>query len=229
MFGRRPRTGGDADTNLRSDTPVRCRGGRTGVAVGRSAPAVARPLGGRPARLGRHRPPAGGVVARERAREGVRADRHRHRRRLPRAVHAPRWRRSCASLAARDDDAVLGGGRRHAGTASAGRARVGHRRYLSVPVPFFDELQRLVIARNSRTTGRSNLPGGWRDARRLAGTFLLRTLDRGERVGRGMRARGGDRPPSPYSRSRTVDRGDYALVALAVVAVVGSGVVRWGL
>lgn len=94
---------------------------------------------------------------------------------------------------------------------------------------FFDELQRLVLARNSRTTGQSSLRGGWRDARRLAGTFLFRTLDRGERVGRGMRARGGARPPSPYSRSRTVDRGDYALAALAVVAVAGSGVVRWGL
>jgi len=94
---------------------------------------------------------------------------------------------------------------------------------------FFDELQRLVLARNSRTTGRSSLRGGWRDAKRLVGTFLLRTLDRGERVGRAMQARGGARPPSPYSRSRTVDRGDYALVALAVIAVVGSGVIRWGL
>jgi cobalt/nickel transport system permease protein len=94
---------------------------------------------------------------------------------------------------------------------------------------FFDELQRLVLARNSRTTGRSHLRDGWRDANRLVGMFLLRTLDRGERVGHGMRARGGARPPSPYGRTRSVDRGDYALVALAVVAVVGSGVVRWGL
>ncbi|MBC9987093.1 MULTISPECIES: cobalt ECF transporter T component CbiQ [Haloferax] len=94
---------------------------------------------------------------------------------------------------------------------------------------FFDELQRLVLARNSRTTGQSSLRDGWRDAKRLVGTFLLRTLDRGERVGRGMRARGGSRPPSPYSRSRDVDEGDYALVALAVVAVAGSGVIRWGL
>jgi cobalt/nickel transport system permease protein len=94
---------------------------------------------------------------------------------------------------------------------------------------FFDELQRLLLARNSRTTGASSFRGGWRDARRLAGTFLLRTLDRGERVGRGMRARGGARPPSPYGRSRALDRYDYALSALAVVAVVGSGVVRWSL
>lgn len=94
---------------------------------------------------------------------------------------------------------------------------------------FFDELQRLLLARNSRTTGRSSLRAGWRDARRIAGTFLLRTLDRGERVGRGMRARGGARPPSPYGRPRAVDVYDYALVALAVVAVVGSGGIRWGL
>ncbi|MFB6085254.1 MAG: cobalt ECF transporter T component CbiQ [Halodesulfurarchaeum sp.] len=92
---------------------------------------------------------------------------------------------------------------------------------------FFDELQRLVIARNSRTTGRSSVRGGWRDAKRLAGTFLLRAIDRGQRVGQGMRARGGARPPSPYSRSRHLDRADYALLSLALVAVVGSGVLQW--
>ncbi|GGM60177.1 cobalt/nickel transport system permease protein [Halarchaeum rubridurum] len=92
---------------------------------------------------------------------------------------------------------------------------------------FFDELQRLVLARNSRTTGETGLRGGWRDARRIAGTFFLRTLDRGERVGRGMRARGGARPPSPYGRSRRLDAGDCALLALAGVAVVASGVMRW--
>lgn len=92
---------------------------------------------------------------------------------------------------------------------------------------FFDELRRLVLARNSRTTGARGLRGGWRDARGIAGTFLLRTLDRGERVGRGMRARGGARPPSPYGRSRTLDMGDYALTVCAVAAVVISGVLRW--
>jgi len=94
---------------------------------------------------------------------------------------------------------------------------------------FFDELQRLVLARNSRTRGESTLRGGWRDGRRVAGTFLLRTLDRGERVGRGMRARGGGRPPSPYGRSQSVDAADYALLVVAAAAVVSSGVVRWGL
>lgn len=92
---------------------------------------------------------------------------------------------------------------------------------------FFDELRRLILARNSRTTGTTGTRGGWRDARGIAGTFLLRTLDRGERVGRAMRARGGGRPPSPYGRSRPIDGTDYALIALAAVAVAGSGVVRW--
>lgn len=94
---------------------------------------------------------------------------------------------------------------------------------------FFDELQRLVIARNSRTTGRTTISGGWRDAKHIAGTFMLRTLDRGQRVGRGMRARGGARPPSPYSHSGQIDRMDYALVLLAITALVGSGVLQWGL
>lgn len=92
---------------------------------------------------------------------------------------------------------------------------------------FFDELQRLVLARNSRTTGAAGIRQGWHDARRIAGTFLLRTLDRGERVGRGMRARGGARPPSPYGRPSSVDGYDCALAGLAVVSVAGAGVVRW--
>ena len=94
---------------------------------------------------------------------------------------------------------------------------------------FFDELQRLVIARNSRTTGRTSVRDGWRDAKHIMGTFLLRTLDRGQRVGRGMRARGGARPPSPYSRSGQIDRNDYALVGLTITALLGSGVLQWGL
>ena len=35
---------------------------------------------------------------------------------------------------------------------------------------FFDELQRLILARNSRTTGDSGLRDGWRDARGIAST-----------------------------------------------------------
>lgn len=92
---------------------------------------------------------------------------------------------------------------------------------------FFDELRRVILARNSRTAGTTGLRGEWRDAKRIAGSFLLRTLDRGERVGRGMRARGGARPPSPYGRPRTLGAPDYALLVSAALSVVGSGVVRW--
>jgi cobalt/nickel transport system permease protein len=92
---------------------------------------------------------------------------------------------------------------------------------------FFDELRRLVLARNSRTTGDGGVRSGWRDARNLAGTFLLRTLDRGERVGRGMRARGGARAPAPYRRHRSVDRRDWLLAATALAALAVSVVVRW--
>ncbi|WP_435101666.1 cobalt ECF transporter T component CbiQ [Halarchaeum sp. P4] len=93
---------------------------------------------------------------------------------------------------------------------------------------FFDELRRLVLARNSRTTRNAGVQEGWHDARNIAGTFLLRTLERGERVGRGMRARGGARAPSPYGRSRALDAGDYALGCLALAALCASVVIRWG-
>ena len=94
---------------------------------------------------------------------------------------------------------------------------------------FFDELQRLVLARNSRTTGRTRLRGAWRDAHRLVGSFLLRTLNRGERVGRGMRARGGAHAPSPYGRLQQIDTYDYALLTISGVAVIITGVIRWSL
>lgn len=93
---------------------------------------------------------------------------------------------------------------------------------------FFDELRRLVLARNSRTTGADSLRGEWNDARRLSGTFLLRALDRGERVGRGMRARGGASEPTPYRRPSQLDVGDYALATLAAIVVVVAVLVRWG-
>lgn len=121
-------------------------------------------------------------------------------------------------------------------------AIVGAMRRLRVPVAlvwviavtyrylflFFDELRRLVLARNSRTAGGDDIRGEWRDARRLSGTFLLRALDRGERVGRGMRARGGSREPTPYEQSSQLDWGDYALGAVAALVVTVAVVVRWG-
>lgn len=92
---------------------------------------------------------------------------------------------------------------------------------------FFEELRRLLYARNSRANPTTSLRAGWTDARRLAGSFLLRTLDRGVSVGRGMRARGGAHPPAPYATTRSLDGYDYGLLMLAALAIAGSGVVRW--
>ncbi|CCQ32318.1 Cobalt transport protein [Halorhabdus tiamatea SARL4B] len=61
-------------------------------------------------------------------------------------------------------------------------------RYLLV---VFEELSRLVLARRSRRVRRATLGESWREAGSLLGTFLLRALDRGERVGRSARSRGG--------------------------------------
>ena len=92
---------------------------------------------------------------------------------------------------------------------------------------FFDELQRLVIARNSRRSGRPSVRSGWRDATNVVGTFMLRVIDRGQRVGRGMRARGGARPPSPYRRSGALDLTDYAFAGAAGAALLATGVLQW--
>lgn len=83
---------------------------------------------------------------------------------------------------------------------------------------FFRELERMTHARRSRTFGRQSLREAWRATGSFLGTFLLRSLERGERVGRAARARGGTRM-RPYDRSASLGRPDAAF-ALAVVAVV---------
>jgi cobalt/nickel transport system permease protein len=70
-------------------------------------------------------------------------------------------------------------------------------RYLLV---FFTELERMVRARQSRTLTTRTLGRTWRDSGNFLGTFLLRSLERGEDVGRAAQARGGTgkipyRPP----------------------------------
>ncbi|MFC7132512.1 MULTISPECIES: cobalt ECF transporter T component CbiQ [Salinibaculum] len=92
---------------------------------------------------------------------------------------------------------------------------------------FFTELQRLLRARESRTIARRGLRARWRDLAQLSGTFLIRTLERGERVHRGMRARGGASPPSPYDRGGDPGLADALFVAGAVAVAVAAGVVRW--
>jgi len=91
----------------------------------------------------------------------------------------------------------------------------------------FDELTRLVLARNSRQRNSQGLREGWRDSCRLAGTFFLRTLERGERVGRGMRARGGGGPRTAYRRRQSLDLGDVVLLVGSVLLGLASGVHRW--
>jgi len=93
-------------------------------------------------------------------------------------------------------------------------------------VVLLSELGSLVRAREARGGG-GNVRTEWRDARRLMGTFLVRTFERGERVGQGMRARGGDRPPSPYGGGQSLRAPDYALAALSLTCLLAAGVVQW--
>lgn len=92
---------------------------------------------------------------------------------------------------------------------------------------FFSELQRLLLARRSRTFGDRGLRGSWRDAGRLSGTFLLRVIDRGERVHTGMRARGGSRAPSPYPSTDPPGIVEVLFVVGAIAVMIAAGVVRW--
>jgi cobalt/nickel transport system permease protein len=92
---------------------------------------------------------------------------------------------------------------------------------------FLEELRRLVLARESRRTARESTRESWRDASRLAGAFFLRTIERGERVHRGMVARGGARPPTPYRDDVSVGWPDYLLALGAVAVLVATGVLRW--
>jgi cobalt/nickel transport system permease protein len=97
-------------------------------------------------------------------------------------------------------------------------------RYLLV---LFDELARAVRARRARTIRAPSLRGVWRDSGSSLGSFLLRTIERGERVERAARARGarsgsGVRYDPPAERLGLADAAFgvlvVAVVALAVVA-----------
>ena len=86
---------------------------------------------------------------------------------------------------------------------------------------FFAELERMVRARRSRTLADPDHRRTWRDSGNFLGTFLLRSLERGERVQRAARARGGAEPV-PRRPSTAVGGADlaFALVVLATVGVV---------
>ncbi|PSQ42946.1 cobalt ECF transporter T component CbiQ [Halobacteriales archaeon SW_7_68_16] len=91
-------------------------------------------------------------------------------------------------------------------------------RYLLV---FFAELGRMVRARRARQVRRPSLRETWDDSGSFLGTFMLRTLGRGERVQRAARARGGG-GVAGYDRTATLRGADvvYAAVVLAAVTAV---------
>lgn len=87
---------------------------------------------------------------------------------------------------------------------------------------FFAELERMVRARRSRTIAEPSLRRNWRDSGHFVGSFLVRSLERGERVQRAARARGGT-GPTPTQPRESLGRADLAfglVVALAVAVVV---------
>ncbi|WP_181685779.1 cobalt ECF transporter T component CbiQ [Halorhabdus salina] len=86
----------------------------------------------------------------------------------------------------------------------------------------FEELSRLVLARRSRRVRSATLRESWLEAGSLLGTFLLGALDRGERVGRAARSRGGTAGRG-YPRQRAVGLRDAAF-AFVVFATVAAGV-----
>jgi cobalt/nickel transport system permease protein len=84
------------------------------------------------------------------------------------------------------------------------------------------DLRAMLVARRSRGGGRTDLKGSWRDLSGIAGTFLLRSLARGERVERAACARGG-RNSRPVRRpAESIGGRDVAFLALAAAAVVAA-------
>ncbi|WP_135663655.1 cobalt ECF transporter T component CbiQ [Halorhabdus rudnickae] len=92
-------------------------------------------------------------------------------------------------------------------------------RYLLV---VFEELSRLVLARRSRRIRAATLRESWREAGSLLGAFLLGALDRGERVGRAARSRGGTAGRA-YTHRHAIGIADAAF-AFVVFATVAAGV-----
>ncbi|WP_135306215.1 cobalt ECF transporter T component CbiQ [Haloarcula amylovorans] len=86
---------------------------------------------------------------------------------------------------------------------------------------FFAELERMVRARRGRTLADPDLRRTWRDSGNFVGTFLLRSLERGESVQRAARARGGTGPTPTRSHDSlgVADLGFAVVVAAAIVGV----------
>lgn len=85
---------------------------------------------------------------------------------------------------------------------------------------FFAELERMVRARRGRTVTDPDLRRTWRDSGNFLGTFLLRSLERGERVQRAARARGGT-TGSTRRRPASLGRADAAFCVVVALTVAG--------
>jgi len=87
---------------------------------------------------------------------------------------------------------------------------------------FFAELERMARARRGRTLSDPDLRRSWRDSGNFVGTFLLRSLERGERVQRAARARGGTgaTPTRPRQPLGSADLVFGLLVTATVLGVV---------
>jgi cobalt/nickel transport system permease protein len=72
----------------------------------------------------------------------------------------------------------------------------------------------MVRARRARTLRSPTLRESWRDSGRFLSTFLLRTVERGERVGCAARARGGG--IAGYDRTTGFSAADGAFLAVVV-------------
>jgi cobalt/nickel transport system permease protein len=92
-------------------------------------------------------------------------------------------------------------------------------RYLFLSVA---ELHRALLARESRQLRHRGHVAEWRELGALSGGILLRTIERGERVERAMRARGGARQAAPYRRPHPLGTRDvlFAVTALSALGVV---------
>ncbi|QPV64455.1 cobalt ECF transporter T component CbiQ [Halosimplex litoreum] len=88
---------------------------------------------------------------------------------------------------------------------------------------FFSELERMARARRGRTVAEPDLRRTWRDSGNFLGTFLLRSVERGERVERAARARGGGGGPKPTVGRTTLGRADATFALVVLAAVVGVG------
>jgi cobalt/nickel transport system permease protein len=85
---------------------------------------------------------------------------------------------------------------------------------------FLSELQRMLLGRESRIVSRK--VSLWRTGGKIAASFMLRTLSKGEEVHKAMKARGYNGKFKAYSRNQ-----GWNLSSTAFVALVAAMVVAW--